>query len=283
VSRLADPNTSHATIVSPETFRVIKGASQQDAAASSSKAQPAQARDSPVLEAACRHLISADARMEPLIARHHCRIFSAEGLAEKIDPFESLVSSMISQLITGAAARTIKARFIRLFADSGADDSDAAAAAAPSPPFPRPSQVAAASVPTIQSAGIARRKAEWIMNLANKFVSGELSAQMMAEAPYEDLRRTLLALPGLGEWTVEMFACFALKRLDVFSVGDLGVQRGMAAFEGRDVARMRSKGGKWKYMARKEMEATAAKFAPYRSVYMWYMWRVEETDISTLE
>lgn len=57
----------------------------------------------------------------------------------------------------------------------------------------------------------------------------------------------------------------------------------MAAFEGRDVAKLKAKGGKWKYMSEKEMAEMAEKFSPYRSVFMWYMWRVEETDISTLE
>lgn len=69
-----------------------------------------------------------------------------------------------------------------------------------------------------------------------------------------------------------MFACFALKRLDVFSTGDLGVQRGMAALVGRDVEKLKKAGkgakggGKWKYMSEKEMEEMAEKFSPYRWV-----------------
>lgn len=63
-----------------------------------------------------------------------------------------------------------------------------------------------------------------------------------------------------------MFACFGLKRLDVFSTGDLGVQRGMAAFKGRDVSKLKNGKGKWKYMSEQEMEETADKFRPYRYV-----------------
>ena len=89
-----------------------------------------------------------------------------------------------------------------------------------------------------------------------------------------------------------MFACFALRRADVFSLGDLGVQRGMAAFVGRDVARLKKAGGakgskpsssKWKYMSEAEMTEISDRFRPYRSLFMWYMWRVEETDVSTME
>jgi DNA-3-methyladenine glycosylase II len=53
--------------------------------------------------------------------------------------------------------------------------------------------------------------------------------------------------------------------MDVFSIGDLGVQRGMAALMGRDVRKLKaSKGGKWKYMSEHEMEEIAEKFKPYR-------------------
>jgi hypothetical protein len=95
---------------------------------------------------------------------------------------------------------------------------------------------------------------------------------MLADAPYEELLATLTAVRGLGQWTVEMFACFALKRMDVFSTGDLGVQRGMAAFVGRDVRRLKGgKGGKWKYMGEEEMVEVAGRFRPYRSLFMWYV------------
>ena len=65
---------------------------------------------------------------------------------------------------------------------------------------------------------------QYIVCLAEKFASGELSAKMLVEASDEELMEKLVAVRGLGRWTVEMFACFALKRCDVFSLGDLGVQ-----------------------------------------------------------
>lgn len=221
-------------------------------------------------------------RIEPLITAHHCRIFSPGGLAEKIDPFESLASGIISQQVSGAAAKAIKARFVDLFDHAAAADATTTTA---TNKFPTPSQVAAASIDGLRSAGLSQRKAEYIQGLAAKFADGELTARWLADAPYEEVLEKLIAVRGLGRWSVEMFACFGLKRMDVFSTGDLGVQRGMAAFAGRDVSKLKAKGGgnKWKYMSEKEMIDMAAPFSPYRSLFMWYMWRVEETDISTLE
>lgn len=92
------------------------------------------------------------------------------------------------------------------------------------PSFPSPSQVLKLDLPTLRTAGLSQRKAEYISGLAEKFDSGELTAQMLISASDEDLIEKLVAVRGLGRWSVEMFACFGLKRMDVFSTGDLGVQ-----------------------------------------------------------
>ncbi|KAI1454502.1 DNA glycosylase [Annulohypoxylon moriforme] len=261
VRRLADPNATNATLLSPETSRVITRVFPPSADKTTT---------TNILEEACKHLINVDARMRPLIEKHHCSLFSAEGLNEKVDPFEALCSGIISQQVSGAAARSIKQKFIDLFSDNDGK-------------FPHPSQVAVCTIERLRTAGLSQRKAEYVQGLAEKFTTGELSAQILADASYDVILEKLIAVRGLGKWSVEMFACFALKRMDVFSLGDLGVQRGMAAFVGRDVSKLKKKGGKWKYMTEGEMKEISDRFAPYRSVFMWYMWRASDTDVATLE
>lgn len=90
--------------------------------------------------------------------------------------------------------------------------------------FPTPEEIVRVDIPTLRTAGLSQRKAEYIQGLAEKFASGELSARKLLEASDEDLLDKLTAVRGLGRWSVEMFACFTLKRTDVFSTGDLGVQ-----------------------------------------------------------
>lgn len=76
----------------------------------------------------------------------------------------------------------------------------------------------------LREAGLSQRKAEYIQGLAERFESGELSARILSEAGDEEVMERLVAVRGLGKWSVEMFCCFGLKRMDVFSTGDLGVQ-----------------------------------------------------------
>jgi DNA-3-methyladenine glycosylase II len=176
--------------------------------------------------------------------------------------------------VSGAAARSIKNKFVALFNEANPDN----------PVFPTPAEVAKTDLSRLRLAGLSQRKAEYIQGLAEKFASGELSTAMLMKASDEEVMEKLIAVRGLGRWSVEMFACFGLKRMDVFSTGDLGVQRGMAAFVGKDVSKLKAKGGgKWKYMLEQDMLEHSAKFAPYRSLFMWYMWRVEDVDVSVMQ
>jgi DNA-3-methyladenine glycosylase II len=212
--------------------------------------------------------------MKPLVQKYRCEIFSAKGLAEEIDPFRSLTTGIMGQQVSGAATKSIKNKFIALFNESNPEN----------PVFPTPAEVAETDLNRLRLAGLSQRKAEYIQGLAEKFASGELSTTMLMKASDEEVMEKLIAVRGLGRWSVEMFACFGLKRMDVFSTGDLGVQRGMAAFLGKDVSKLKAKGGgKWKYMSEQDMLQHSAKFAPYRSLFMWYMWRVEDVDVSVMQ
>ena len=108
--------------------------------------------------------------------------------------------------------------------DNPAHDDDDESYTRPSATFPTPSQVASSDLALLRTAGLSGRKAEYIKGLAERFVSGELSAEMLIEASDEEVFEKLTAVRGLGRWSVEMFACFGLKRMDVLSTGDLGVQ-----------------------------------------------------------
>ncbi|KAJ5320372.1 hypothetical protein PENANT_c010G00932 [Penicillium antarcticum] len=281
LDRPVDPHRTNATLRTPHGTAVTAyPAHAEDASPSKTGLPRPIATTGTLLDQATAHLIATDPRLAPVIAQHPCPLFSPAGLTEEIDPFNSLTSSIIGQQVSGAAANSIRNKFLALFdlivGEKGGDGGWHAT-------FPTPEQVVKVDIPTLRTAGLSQRKAEYILGLAEKFVSGELGARMLARASDEELFEKLIAVRGLGKWSVEMFACFALKRIDVFSTGDLGVQRGCAAFVGRDVNKIKGKGGgKFKYMSETEMLELATKFAPYRSLFMWYMWRIENVNVAVL-
>ncbi|KAH3948686.1 hypothetical protein HBH98_138800 [Parastagonospora nodorum] len=281
--RPADPHTTNAPLSTPGDSLVVSSPIKPDdpSPVKRRKAKELVPPDVGVVNGPSRNihtllkeaeefLIGVDPKLKGLIEKHHCKMFSPEGLREVVDPFTALASSIMGQQVSGAAAASIRKKFTSLFPETH-------------PSFPSPSQILEKDLPTLRTAGLSQRKAEYISGLAEKFASGELSAPMLVTASDEELIEKLVAVRGLGRWSVEMFACFGLKRMDVFSTGDLGVQRGMAAYMGRDTSKLKAKGGKWKYMTEAEMLDLASKFSPYRSLFMWYMWRIEDVDISVLQ
>jgi len=273
INRLAIPNGTNASLVTPETHRLV--ANKPIEQVSPSKLSQVQTTSN-ILDEALKHLIKVEPKLKSLVEKHTCHVFSPEGLAEEIDPFRSLVSGIISQQVSGAAAKSIKAKFVALF---NPDESNTALHT-----FPTPSQVSGSKIEVLRTAGLSQRKAEYVHGLAEKFHSGEITTSMLFEASYDEVLEELIKVRGLGKWSVEMFACFGLKRMDVFSTGDLGVQKGMAALAGKDINKLKtSKAGKWKYMSEKDMLEMAEKFKPYRSVFMWYTWRACDVDISTFD
>ena len=217
--RPAEPHITNAPLVTPRGSKLVAYTKETaDASPSKTGVPRATTTTGHLLQDACNHLIKVDPRLETVINKHYCHIFSPNGLTEALDPFRSLCTAIMGQQVSGAAAAAIKKRFIGLFNDQPLEGEEVKWA------FPTPAAVAASDVAFLRQAGLSQRKAEYIQGLAAKFVSGELSAQMLIDASYEELVEKLVAVRGLGIWSVEMFACFSLKRMDVFSTGDLGVQ-----------------------------------------------------------
>ena len=221
LDRPVEPHATNAPLVTPHGSRLLAYKKTDVDVSPSKSGLPRPTTDTRhVLDEACAHLVKMDPKMKALIDTHHCAVFAPEGLAEVCDPFQHLCSGIMAQQVSGAAASSIKKKFISLFSSKSTGTGEEL----DDPHFPLPEQVAACSVPFLRTAGLSERKAEYIQGLAQKFVSGELSTEMLIKASDEEVLEKLIAVRGLGRWSVEMFACFGLKRLDILSTGDLGVQ-----------------------------------------------------------
>lgn len=97
INRLVVPGGTNAPLLSPETRRVISNKPLDQV--SPSKVPQVKTTTANILEEAVAHLIKVAPNLKPVIEKHHCHVFSPEGLAEEIDPFGNLVSGIISQQV----------------------------------------------------------------------------------------------------------------------------------------------------------------------------------------
>ncbi len=170
------------------------------------------------------------------------------GRRRRLGAFESLLAAIVSQQLSGKAARTIHGRVMALVDDE-----------------PTPEAIARVPFAKLRKAGLSGQKATYISELARNVISGRLELDGIHRLKDEEIIERLTQAKGIGRWTVEMYLMFQLRRLDVWPVADLGVQKGfMKAF------------GLKRHPKPKRLAKLGDRFRPYRSLVAWYCWRETE-------
>lgn len=110
--------------------------------------------------------------------------------------------------------------------------SDAFGCAAPAGlrAFPSPESVVDASPHELRELGFSRRKAEYVIGLAEAVVSGELDPARLRKASRPEAATQLMGLRGVGRWSAEYVMLRGLGRLDVFPGDDVGARNKVQRF-----------------------------------------------------
>ncbi|NNF17058.1 MAG: DNA-3-methyladenine glycosylase 2 family protein [Gammaproteobacteria bacterium] len=164
----------------------------------------------------------------------------------RADYFNTLAWSIVSQQLSTKAANTIGCRVLQL-TDSATMHADA---------------ISRLSQSQLRAAGLSNNKALFLLDLAAEYRSGRLNFRSLAQRPDQEVIARLIQLRGIGPWTAEMFLMFALRRPDVASPADVGLQRAMVELYG-----LRKKPGVRRF------NDIARRWAPYRTIACWYLWR----------
>lgn len=163
--------------------------------------------------------------------------------------FEILIRSIVYQQLSGKAAATIHGRVRNLL----------------SADRPLPEQIIALEHEVLRTAGLSNQKARYVKNLAQHVLDGTLPVETLHELSDEEIIAALTQVKGIGRWSAQMFLMFRLIRPDVLPDLDLGVQKGIQRAYGLR-----------KLPTPKKVVQIGAKWAPYRTIGAWYMWRVLE-------
>ena len=214
------------------------------------------------IPAAIAHLSSVDPKLGRLIERagpFTLRIASAQS------PFEALVESIIYQQLHGKAAATIHRRLIQGFGDPLVPNGAL-------PPHPTAQQLLDCPNEQLRAAGLSQNKMLALRDLAAKTIDGTVPTLATIRKMSDDkIIEHLTQVRGIGRWTVEMLLIFRLGRPDVFPVADYGVRKGFALTFGK--LKPTDKVTPMDLPKPEEMHKRGNRWAPWRSVASWYMWR----------
>ncbi len=87
----------------------------------------------------------------------------------------------------------------------------------------------------LRADGFSRQKNRYARALAAAIEDGMLDLDAVAELDDVDVRTALVALPGIGPWTAEVYLLSALRRPDTWPTGDIALQEGARRAKGLDV------------------------------------------------
>lgn len=159
-------------------------------------------------------------------------------LRREEDGFAALLRAIVGQQVSVASARAIWARL------EAAGLTEAAA-------------MAVATDDDLRAVGLSRQKARYGRALA----AAGIDFDALRTRPDAEVVATLVAVPGIGVWTAEIYAMFALGRADVFAPGDLALQEAARVLFGLE-----------KRPTEKGLRVMAEAWSPWRSVAARVLW-----------
>ena len=129
--------------------------------------------------------------------------------------FETLARTILGQQISRAAASSIWARMC---------DQKCSTV----------SVIAAKTPDDLMPLGLSRRKAEYLIGIADEIKSGRLNLTNLKSMSGDDVQKRLIELRGIGTWTADNFRLFALGDMDAWPTSDLALQEGMKRLKNLD-------------------------------------------------
>ena len=158
--------------------------------------------------------------------------------------FETLARSIIGQQISRAAASAIWTRM---------RDQDYSSATI----------IVAKQPDDLMPFGLSRRKAEYLIGIADKIQSGRLDLAALAGMSGKDVQKRLVEIRGIGAWTADNFRLFALGDMDAWPANDIALQEGMKRLKSLDE---RPNG--------KMLEKLGEAWCPYRGAGALMLWHI---------
>jgi DNA-3-methyladenine glycosylase II len=196
-----------------------------------------------------RALSKTDDTLASIIVQHP-RVW----LMSRGDPFVTLARSITGQQISVKAAEAVWGR-VRVACTSEAGFT--------------PSSLLRKRASTLRACGLSDRKVEYLRDLAAHFVDGRVDPLRFVAMDDEEVIGALTDIRGIGRWTAEMFLIFNLMRPNVLPLDDLGLVKAISLhyFDNEPVA------GLLRGEGRQRVTQLAQRWAPWRSVATWYLWR----------
>ena len=179
------------------------------------------------------------------LAQHFGHVITISDRYET-DHAKALALLVVEQQVSFKAAYTIKQRFLKIIEGLNYKE------------------ILNLDNDLIQSAGLSRRKVEYIKNIYAHFYEARRDYSSMSPGA---ISASLIKIKGVGKWTIEMFLIFVLGETDIFSKGDLALINSIKRNYGLDPLRD------------EDLDSLIDRWSPHNTVASLLLWRSVEEKI----
>jgi DNA-3-methyladenine glycosylase II len=202
--------------------------------------------DARAFRAGFAHVRKSDPKLKEILDARGVIKFKPEG-----EPFESLVESILSQQLAGAAASAIIKKVRALFPDGELEAK----------------RIHRIDAKRLRAAGVSPQKLSYLKDLSARVVEGRLDLEALESMSDEEIIDVLDQVKGIGPWTVHMFLIFTLGRPNVLPVDDYGIKTSVQRIYGLPQLPKRA-----------EIEKLAENWHPYSTVASLYLWHAKDNE-----
>ncbi len=190
-------------------------------------------------------------RRDPVLATL-VRKFPESFLTRRSGPFEVLVNSIVGQQISVKAADKIRERLKKLVAIT-------------------PKNMLEREALQLRMIGLSGKKVQYIQNVARWFEENQVDVDWFKKHSCGEISQKILAIKGVGEWTLQMFQIFYLQEPNILPMNDLGLIKAVEK----------------SYQLSRETAIQALpkiaseKWSPYSTTAVWFLWRsLDPTEVN---
>lgn len=125
-----------------------------------------------------------------------------------------------------------------------------------------PESILALSDSFFEDQGLSLQKTAYLKNFAQMIINGDITINKFEEMTDSEIKKQLLTVKGLGQWTIEMTLLLALCRPDIAPAADHIFAKELKELFNLD-----------KIPKRGQINTLTKHWQPWRSLAVWYLWQ----------
>ena len=121
-----------------------------------------------------------------------------------------------------------------------------------------PQKILHSSDEELRNCGVSRQKIIYLKDLASKMISNAIDFESFSNKSEAQIREALIAIKGVGNWSIEVYLMFCLQSPDIIPLGDIAIKNTMKAL--------------YDCQTVEEMQLISERWKPFRTVASYLLW-----------